>query len=54
VEWLGPEGLHAVENIDTAPYHAVRVELKEPISGPRMNVSGESSGIIVDPSVARG
>lgn len=29
VEWLDPEGLHAVENIDTIPYRALRVELKK-------------------------
>lgn len=30
IEWLEPEGLHAVENIDgTIPYHAIRVEFKE-------------------------
>jgi len=29
VEWLGPEGLHAVENLDqTKAYHAIRVEIK--------------------------
>lgn len=29
VEWLDPEGLHAVENLDqTKIYHAIRVELK--------------------------
>lgn len=28
VEWLPPEGPHAVENVDSVPYHAVRVELK--------------------------
>lgn len=28
-EWLEPEGPHAVENIDTVPYHATRIELKE-------------------------
>jgi predicted metal-dependent enzyme (double-stranded beta helix superfamily) len=28
VEWMGPEGPHAVENIDDVPYHALRVELK--------------------------
>ena len=27
-EWMGPEGPHAVENIDTVPYHAIRVALK--------------------------
>jgi hypothetical protein len=28
-EWMEPEGPHAVENIDTVPYHALRVELKD-------------------------
>ena len=28
--WLEPEGPHAVENIDTVPFHAIRVELKSP------------------------
>lgn len=29
VEWLGPEGLHAVENLDqTKTYHGIRIELK--------------------------
>ncbi len=27
-EWLGPEGLHAVENIDSHVYEALRIELK--------------------------
>ncbi|UTF55633.1 hypothetical protein [Natronosalvus rutilus] len=27
-EWMEPEPPHAVENIDTIPYHALRVELK--------------------------
>jgi hypothetical protein len=27
VLWLGPEGPHAVENIDTSVYHAFRIEL---------------------------
>ena len=27
-EWLNPEPLHAIENVDTKIYHAVRVELK--------------------------
>ena len=27
-ERMGPEGLHAVENIDTTPFHAIRVEFK--------------------------
>jgi len=28
-EWMEPEGLHAVENIDTRPYRAIRVEVKD-------------------------
>lgn len=28
-DWLEPEGLHAVENIDEVPYEAYRVELKD-------------------------
>ena len=28
VEWMAPEGRHAVENIDTVEYHAIRIELK--------------------------
>lgn len=27
-EWMKPERPHAVENIDTIPYRALRVELK--------------------------
>lgn len=27
---MEPEGPHAVENIGTRPYHAIRVELKRP------------------------
>lgn len=27
-EWMDPEPLHAVENIDNKPYKAIRVELK--------------------------
>ena len=27
-DFVGPEGLHAVENIDGRPYHAFRVEIK--------------------------
>lgn len=27
-DWLGPEGLHSVENIDDRPFRALRVELK--------------------------
>lgn len=27
-EWMEPEGPHAVENVDTTPYHAIRIELK--------------------------
>jgi len=26
--WMEPEGPHSVENVDTRPYHAIRVELK--------------------------
>lgn len=26
--WMEPEGPHAVENVDTVPYHAIRVEWK--------------------------
>ena len=33
VEWLAPEGPHAVENVDTGTYHAIRVELKGSIGG---------------------
>lgn len=29
IEWLGPEGPHAVENIDTVIYHARRIEIKQ-------------------------
>mgnify|MGYP001612877425 CR=1 FL=1 len=29
VEYLEPEGLHAVENIDDIPYHAYRIETKQ-------------------------
>ena len=27
-DWMGPEGVHAVENIDTIPFVALRVEIK--------------------------
>ena len=27
VMWMDPEGPHSVENIDTTPYHAFRVEI---------------------------
>jgi hypothetical protein len=27
VQWLDAEGPHAVENLDSYPYHAVRVEI---------------------------
>lgn len=27
--WMGPEGPHSVENIDSVPLHALRVEFKE-------------------------
>ncbi len=33
-EQMGPEGLHAVENIDTVPFHAIRVEFKCPTDVP--------------------
>jgi hypothetical protein len=26
--WMKPEGPHSVENIDTFPYHALRIELR--------------------------
>jgi hypothetical protein len=26
--WMEPEGPHSVENVDTRPYHAIRVELQ--------------------------
>jgi len=26
--WFDPQGLHAVENVDSARFHAIRVELK--------------------------
>ena len=29
LEWLGPEGIHCVENVDTMPYHAIRIEFKD-------------------------
>jgi hypothetical protein len=29
LEWLGPEGIHCVQNIDTVRYHALRIELKD-------------------------
>jgi hypothetical protein len=28
IEWLEPEGIHCVENVDTMQYHAIRIELK--------------------------
>jgi predicted metal-dependent enzyme (double-stranded beta helix superfamily) len=28
--WMEPEGIHAVENIDTVPFSALRIELKKP------------------------
>jgi hypothetical protein len=28
VRWMGPEGMHSVENIGQRRYHAIRVELK--------------------------
>jgi quercetin dioxygenase-like cupin family protein len=27
--WIDPEGIHAVENIDTRPFEGVRIELKD-------------------------
>jgi hypothetical protein len=33
VEWLAPEGPHAVENIDEHSYHAFRVEMHAPELG---------------------
>jgi len=27
--WMDPEGPHSVENVDTHPYHAIRVELRQ-------------------------
>jgi hypothetical protein len=41
-EWLNPEGPHAVENIDSVPYQAVRVELKRSRrpGGPRRTSRG--------------
>src|SRR5579859_4410549 len=27
--WMNAEGPHSVENIDTAPYHALRIELRD-------------------------
>jgi len=29
-DWMNPEGPHSVENVDTHPYHAIRVELRTP------------------------
>ncbi len=29
IEWLPPEGIHSVENVDDLPYHAIRIELKD-------------------------
>lgn len=26
--WMDPEGPHSVENVDTTPYYAYRIELK--------------------------
>jgi predicted metal-dependent enzyme (double-stranded beta helix superfamily) len=28
LEWLPPEGIHSIENIDVMQYHALRIELK--------------------------
>jgi hypothetical protein len=30
VEWLGPKGPHAVENLDSQAYHAICIEIREP------------------------
>jgi len=30
---MNPEGPHSVENVDTHPYHAIRVELRTPGRG---------------------
>jgi hypothetical protein len=27
--WMDPEGPHSVENIDSSPYHALRIELRD-------------------------
>jgi len=27
--WLDPEGRHSVENVDTEPYEALRIEFKQ-------------------------
>lgn len=27
--WIDPEGPHSVENIDTSPYHGLRIELRD-------------------------
>jgi quercetin dioxygenase-like cupin family protein len=32
--WIEPEEPHSVQNIDSSPYHALRVELRDPESGP--------------------
>lgn len=29
IEWLDPEGLHSIKNIDEIPYRAIRIELKK-------------------------
>jgi hypothetical protein len=33
-KWMEPEGLHAVENIDTMPFKAYRIELKDRTNAP--------------------
>jgi predicted metal-dependent enzyme (double-stranded beta helix superfamily) len=33
VQWMGPEGVHAVQNRGTSVYRALRVELKPPQAG---------------------
>jgi lactoylglutathione lyase len=32
--WMDAEGPHSVENIDTMPYHALRIELRDEQNGP--------------------
>jgi predicted metal-dependent enzyme (double-stranded beta helix superfamily) len=32
--WMDAEGPHSVENIDSSPYHALRIELKSRYSDP--------------------
>lgn len=35
-DWMAPEGLHAVENIDAKLYYGIRIEIKEKISQKRI------------------